>query len=154
LRAAVGAAGDGAVVDRVYLGAGERLDAGDALGGGFVREHGRPDHVADGVDVGDAGAIAARLNGDEAAIELDPALLEANALDVAAHAGGQQAAVALQRLLLPLAVGELDLDRRAFVDALHFGAHHELDFARGESFRQLGAHLVILDGEQLIERFY
>ena len=58
-------AGDRVVVD-VAVAAGERLDAGDALLLGLVREHRAPDHVADGVD--------ARRGRGEVLVDRDAAL--------------------------------------------------------------------------------
>ena len=65
------------VVDGVALGAGDRVDRGDALVGGHVREQQAADDVADGVEV--------RLGGAHARVDLDEALLDLGARRLEAH---------------------------------------------------------------------
>jgi hypothetical protein len=108
---------------RVHLG---RL-FGDDLGGdlglarSLVRQHGLPGHVADGEDVGHAGAHLA-IHGDEAARGLDPCDFQADVLDVGPATHCHQDLVGLDVDGTALA---LDGQHRAvalFDDALGLGA--------------------------------
>ena len=97
LRVAEGGAGDEVLVDRVGLGAGGVLDRDDALLGGLVGERLGVDQVADRVDLRVRGA-AVLVDLDLAVLlQLDPGLLEAEALDVGAAAAGDAEVVDLGR---------------------------------------------------------
>ena len=58
----------------------------------LMRKPGRTDHVADGVEAGDAGA-APFVDDDMAFVDLDALLLEAEPLDIAGDADGEDDAV-------------------------------------------------------------
>ena len=80
-------------VERVdVVDAGDLLDADHALVARLVRQPGRADNVADGVDAGLAGAQPF-VDHDMAAVDLDPGAFEADALDIADNADRQDHAL-------------------------------------------------------------
>src|SRR5882762_4540308 len=87
LRRAISAAGNKALLHRMWLEALDRLDADDALMLGLVREQRWACDVADGIDAGHVGAAMA-VDHDRAAIGLHAELLEPEILDVADDADG------------------------------------------------------------------
>ena len=72
--------------------AGDLLDAEHAFMACLMRKPGRTDHVADGVEAGDAGA-APFVDDDMALVDLDALLLETEPLDIAGDADGEDDAV-------------------------------------------------------------
>ena len=118
LRVAEGRAGDQVLVDRVGLGAGGVLDRDDALLGGLVGERLGVDEVADRVDLRVRGPLVLVDLDLAVLLQLDPGLVEAEALDVGAAAAGDAEVVDLGRLV---AVGELDR-ALAGLDVLDRGA--------------------------------
>src|SRR5579864_1685863 len=80
LRAAIGAAGDLQLVDRVWLQPGDRLDADDPLMLGLVGEERRSGDIADRVNAGHIGAAVA-VDNDGAALDLHAELVEPEILD-------------------------------------------------------------------------
>ena len=87
LGAAVCAARDELLADRVGRVAGDRLDADDAIMLRFMSEHWRSRHVPDGVDAPDV-CPAVFIDSDAAAIEIDAHGLKSEIFDVSLHAGG------------------------------------------------------------------
>ncbi len=98
LRVAEGGAGDQVLVDRVGLGAGRVLDRDDALLGGLVGERLGVDQVADRVDLRVRGPLVLVDLDLAVLLELDPGLVEAQALDVGGAAAGDAEVVDLGRL--------------------------------------------------------
>src|SRR6185437_14867024 len=112
-----------------------RLVTGDHLGHHLrlvrrlVGQHRLPRDVADGVDAGDVGAELA-IDGDEAALDLDADLLEAEPFGVRAAPDRDQHLVGLDRLWRPTFAADLDGDGGApplLGPRFGLGAGHHLD---------------------------
>src|SRR3954466_8247356 len=114
---------DGDVLDRVRLHPGGVLDGDDALVGRLVGERGAAYEVADRIDALDVRAERAVDVDHAAVVELDARLLEPEALDVGAAAGGDHEPVDLSGLV---AVLEADLVV-AGLDVLDLGTGVDVD---------------------------
>jgi hypothetical protein len=111
------------VLDRVRLHPGGVLDGDDALVGRLVGERGAAYEVADRIDALDVRAERAVDVDHAAVVELDARLLEPEALDVGAAAGGDHEPVDLSGLV---AVLEADLVV-AGLDVLDLGTGVDVD---------------------------
>ena len=149
LGVAVGAGRDRGVVDRDRRRAGDLLGDPHALGAGGVRQA-ATDHVADGPQAVAAAQVI--VDDDEAALELDGVVLEAEALGVGLDAGRAQHDVGGQ--LGGAALGRIDrLDGDGGAIAGVGGAGDlvrelELDAAALEGLAEFGGDLGVLVGHQ------
>ena len=101
----VGAGGDAVAVDRAGVFAGDAGRCDDAGHGADVRELRQAgDDVADGVDAG-LGGLHPLVDHDEAAVELDIGLVEADVVGARRAADGDQNLFGFLDLLLAVGVG-------------------------------------------------
>ena len=150
---AIGAAGYLALVQCMHTRhAGDLLDADHALMFGLVRQHGRPGHVANGIDAVHVG-LAISVNGNDAAIGLHADLLESQILDIALYADRRDELFGLH--LLGLAAFQLDMGSdtgTGFLDLGDFRAGMDVKTGLLELLAgQLGDFLV-LDGHDGIHQ--
>src|SRR5664280_924246 len=145
------------VVDRLWILAGDLVDGHDTLVGGHMRQHQPTDRVADGIDVRLRRAHPA-VHLDEAALELDLRLLQAQVFGVWRPAGGDEQLIDLE--LSRRSAFRPNHERDAVIahldrSGVEAGLCHDPDAAPGEAALQGRAGILVFerdDARQILEQ--